>query len=198
MTTPTRQDLLWADLRRRPDDRRPPGAVVVGVAMMLQLTWVGIGHDLIPHPVLIVGLVLSAAVASVWLTLPAALSQAVLSFLITDGFVDGSYGALTWDAPRDLALLTAFVLACLLAAEAAYDVRWSKPFRSVPTAVETPWWHDDDLVALSLSLPEAPDDATASPAADSVDTPETAAADPPQVIPPHASELPSRTRTAFR
>lgn len=161
MTTPTRQDLIWADVRRRPDDRRPPASIIVGAVFMLQLTWVGIGHGLLPHAVLIGGVLVSAGVAALWLTLPAALALAVISFLVVNGFVEGSYGTLTWSGAGDLTLLTAFVLLCLLAAEAAYDLRWSKPGRARPSDQVhidvVPWWYDDDLVELSLTLPDEPD-----------------------------------------
>ena len=160
MSRPTRQDLVWADLRRRPDDRRPPAAVLVGAMMALQLLWVGVGHTVLPAAWLTGVVLVSSGLASLWLTLPAALGQAVLSFLIVDGFVEGSYGTLGWNGASDLALLTAFVLLCILAAEAAYDLLWSKPRHGRPTAGrDLPWWHDDDLVELSLTLPDVPHEA---------------------------------------
>ena len=155
MSSTTRQDLTWADLRRRPDDRRPPGALVVGATMMLQLTWVGLGRDAFSPTALTVGVVLSAAIASAWLTLPAAIGEGLFAFLVVDGFVQGSYGTLTWDGAADLALLAGTLLACLLVAEAAYDFRWSKPARvgdTAPADELVPWWYDDDLAELSLSV----------------------------------------------
>ena len=152
---------------------------------MLSLAWVGLGRDLLPHQVLIGGELLLAGVTSLWLTLPAALSLAVISFLVVDGFVEGSYGTLSWSGAGDLTLLTAFVLLCLLAAEAAYDLRWSKPGRARPSdqvrIQVVPWWHDDDLVELSLTLPDAPgpedrpgpdDDPVGDDAPATVDAPE--------------------------
>jgi hypothetical protein len=169
MSSTTRQDLTWADLRRRPGDRRPPAALVVGAAMMLQLTWVGLGRDELSAVALTVGVVVSAALASLWLTLPAAVGEGLFAFLVVDGFVQGSYGTLTWDGARDLALLAGTVLVCLLVAEAAYDLRWSKP-APVGDAASTdelvPWWCDDDLVELSLGvahISELPDVETAAP-----------------------------------
>ena len=173
--------------------------MVVGATLTLQLLWVGIGHGLLPHVVLVVGMVLSAATASVWLTLPAALAEAGLSFLVIDGFVDGSYGTLTWDGTGDLALITALVLACLLAAEAAYDLRWSRPDRRERPPVAAGWWHDDDLVELSLTLPDPPDDRPATAAAvDDAGTPiPTARAPQPTVsAPPTAAETPEIPTTA--
>ena len=159
MSRPTRQDLVWADLRRRPDDRRPPAAVLVGAMMALQLLWVGVGHTVLPAAWLTGVVLVSSGLASLWLTLPAALGQAVFSFLVVDGFVEGSYGTLGWNGAGDLALLTAFVLLCILAAEAAYDLLWSKPRHGRPTTGrDLPWWHDDDLVELSLTLPDVPDE----------------------------------------
>ena len=164
MSSTTRQDLTWADLRRRPGDRRPPAALVVGATMMLQLTWVGLGRDELSPVALTVGVVLIAAVASAWLTLPASLGAGLLAFLVVDGFVQGSYGTLTWDGAEDLALFVGIVLLCLLVAEAAYDFRWSKPAPvgdAAPADDLVPWWYDDDLAELSLSvtdvseLPEA-------------------------------------------
>ena len=169
MSSTTRQDLTWADLRRRPDDRRPPAAVVIGAAMMLQLTWVGLGRADLSAVVLTAGVVVSAAVASLWLTLPAAMGEALFAFLVVDGFVQGSYGTLTWGGAEDLALLAGIVLLCVLVAEAAYEVRWSRPPRQdghAPSDELVPWWYDDDLVELSLTmdLPDDEKDAAAPPA----------------------------------
>lgn len=169
MSSPTRQDLIWADVRRRPDDRRPPAAVVIGATMMLQLLWVGLGRTLLSPVALTVGIVVLATVASVWLTLPATVGQAVVSFLVVDGFVEGSYGTLDWHGTYDLMLLTALLLLSLLAAESAYELRWSKPDRSTRAGQRPPWWHDDDLVELSLSLPDPPADGDPAPSATDLD-----------------------------
>jgi hypothetical protein len=156
MSSPTRQDLIWADVRRRPDDRRPPAAVVVGATLMLELLWVGLARTLLSPVALTVGVVVLTTVASVWLTLPATLGQALVSFLVVDGFVEGSYGTLGWHGTYDLMLFTALLLLSMLAAESAYEVRWSKPDRAAPGR-RPPWWHDDDLVELSLGLPDLPE-----------------------------------------
>ena len=180
MSSTSRQDMTWADLRRRPGDRRPPAALVIGVLMMLQLTWVGLGRDELSPVALTVGVVISAAVVSLWLTLPAAVGEGLFAFLVVDGFVQGSYGTLTWDGAEDLALLAGIVLLCLLVAEAAYDFRWSRPARVSATAPSdelVPWWYDDDLAELSLGvadiseLPEA-EEAVPAPRATATESPE--------------------------
>lgn len=164
-----KRDRTWADVRRLPDDPRPPAAMVAGIVLTLSLSWVGIGHLLgLPSSWLTGGVLLTTAVASVWLTIPEALLVAGLGFLVVDGFVQGSYGTLEWTQAIDLALVAAFVLLGVLVVEAAYEAHWSRPpARSAPVpAPPEPWWLDDDLAEASLAMAddELPGHAPPAPA----------------------------------
>lgn len=70
-----------------------------------------------------VGVVSVAVVASWSLTVPASLVLGVVSFLVVDGFVQGTLGQLSWDGQRDLILVLIMLLLPGLSAELAYEVR---------------------------------------------------------------------------
>ena len=155
MNRTTPEIAIWADVRRQPDDRRPPAALLLGAAFLIQLLWVGLGHGVgVGNAVLIGGVAGLAFAISLWLTVPAALLAGGTAFLTIDGFVQGGYGTLTWTGAGDVLLIGALVAGCALLAEAAYEMWWSRPRRSRPTrdTVLTPWWYDDTLVELSLQL----------------------------------------------
>ena len=152
MNRTTPEIAIWADVRRQPDDRRPPAALLLGAAFLIQLLWVGLGHGVgVGNAVLIGGVAGLAFAISLWLTVPAALLAGGTAFLTIDGFVQGGYGTLTWTGAGDVLLIGALVAGCALLAEAAYEMWWSRPRRSRPTrdTVLTPWWYDDTLVELS-------------------------------------------------
>lgn len=116
-------DLVWTSLRRAPDDTRPPGALVLGIAFACLLGWAGVASVLdLPSSVAVVGAAVIAAAASWWLTIPAALGAVALAFLVIDGFVLGQLGDLSWDGTPDAALLVVLVLACVLSSEARREV----------------------------------------------------------------------------
>ncbi len=113
----------WGDLRRVAGDTRPPAPLVILLAFVAQLAWVGVASMLDPgEGTLFAGVVLVAAVGAWWLTVPASMWLAAISFLVADGFVQGSQGQLVWNGGVDLVLMLALVLACALSAESGYDV----------------------------------------------------------------------------
>lgn len=114
--TPSRAG--WTDLRRAPDDPRPPAALVVGLAFSAQLAWSAlaqaIGLSAVPGAV---GVLVVAVVSSWWLTVPASVLVAVTSFLVADGFLQGQLGQLQWDGGHDALLLLALLVGCAMSAE---------------------------------------------------------------------------------
>jgi hypothetical protein len=113
----------WADLRRADGDPRPPGPLVVVLAFVVLLGWVGIGSLFNAHQaVLIVGVLVIAALSSWWLTVPASLGLGTIAFLIMNGFVQNSRGELSWNGGPDLLLLLACLLLPALSAELGFEV----------------------------------------------------------------------------
>lgn len=108
----------WTDLRRAPDDPRPPAALVVGLAFSAQLGWAALAQAIGLSPVQgAVGVLVVAVVSSWWLTVPASALLAVASFLVADGFLQGQLGQLQWDGGHDALLLLALLAGCAMSAE---------------------------------------------------------------------------------
>jgi hypothetical protein len=112
----------WADLRRAHDDPRPPEPLVVILAFVALLGWVGLGSLFDARPVVLIGGVLVvAAVSSWWLTVPASLGLGTIAFLTMDGFVQNSQGELSWNGGADIVLVMACLLLPALSAELGYE-----------------------------------------------------------------------------
>lgn len=123
MTQIQHPDPLWSSLRREVDDPRPPAALVLSIAFAAQLGWVAlVDAASLSTGAAVVGIVIIAALASWWLTAPAALLSATLAFLVADGFVLGTKGDLSWNGLPDAALLVVIVLACLVSTGARREV----------------------------------------------------------------------------
>ena len=114
---------LWSDLRREPDDPRPPGPLVIGLAFAAQLGLVGVAQvaDL-PPAAAGVAVVVVAVIASWWLTLPSAMWLALVSMLVVNGFVEGTLGQLSWHGVTDVYLVLGLFLGCALATELRRDI----------------------------------------------------------------------------
>jgi hypothetical protein len=113
----------WADLRRADGDPRPPGPLVVILAFVALLGWVGLGSLFdARQAVLIVGVLVVATVSSWWLTVPASLGLGTIAFLMVNGFVQNSQGELSWNGGPDLLLVTACLLLPALSAELGFEV----------------------------------------------------------------------------
>jgi hypothetical protein len=63
-----------------------------------------------------IGTVVVAAVAAWWLTLPASLVAAVVSFLVADGFIQDQMGQLSWNGSADAQFLLALVVLSAISA----------------------------------------------------------------------------------
>lgn len=125
-------DPVWSSLRRSVDDPRPPAPLVLGIAFAALLGWAGlVGTLSVPVGAGVVGIVLIAGLASWWLTTPAALGMAALAWLVTDGFVIGRMGDLSWNGTADAALLVVMVVACLLPPEARREIDAQRGDRAV-------------------------------------------------------------------
>jgi hypothetical protein len=112
----------WSELRREAGDPRPPGPLVIGIAFVAQLGWAEASATWAMSPLsTAIGTVVIAAVAAWWLTVPASLILAVVSFLAVDGFAQNQLGQLGWDGNHDamllLALLTFGAIAASIHAE---------------------------------------------------------------------------------
>jgi hypothetical protein len=114
--SPTRMG--WADLRRVPDDPRPPAALVVGLAFVAELTWAAAAQTMArPEEAGVVGVVAIAVVAAWGTTVPSSLLLTVVALLTADGFVQNQLGQLRWDGNDDGLLLLALLVGCALSAE---------------------------------------------------------------------------------
>jgi len=113
----------WADLRRADGDPRPPGPLVVILAFVVLLGWLGLGSLFgVRQSVLIVGVLVVATVSSWWLTVPASLGLGAIAFLMINGFVQNSRGELSWNGGPDLLLLLACMFLPALSAELGFEV----------------------------------------------------------------------------
>jgi hypothetical protein len=113
----------WADLRRADGDPRPPAPLVVIMAFVALLGWVGLGSLFdARQAVLIGGVLLVATVSSWWLTVPASLGLGTIAFLMVNGFVQNSQGELSWNGGPDLLLFIACLLLPALSAELGFEV----------------------------------------------------------------------------
>jgi hypothetical protein len=113
----------WADLRRADGDPRPPGPLVVILAFVVLLGWLGLGSLFdVRQSVLIVGVLVVATVSSWWLTVPASLGLGTIAFLMVNGFVQNSRGELSWTGGPDLLLLMACMVLPALSAELGFEV----------------------------------------------------------------------------
>jgi hypothetical protein len=103
---------------RAPQDPRPPAALVVGLAFTAELGWMAATLTVdAPAWAETVGIVAIALVASWWLTVPAAVWLALISFLTVDGFAQNQLGQLSWDGNQDAALVLVLLVACTVTAE---------------------------------------------------------------------------------
>ena len=113
----------WTDLRRLPNDPRPPAPLVLGVAFVALLGWVGFANVAGMSPTAsVIGAGVIATVAGWWLTIPAAACMALVAFLVVDGFVQGRFGQLSWDGLPDAIVLVGLLVVCALSAELRHDL----------------------------------------------------------------------------
>ena len=110
--------VAWTDLRRAPQDPRPPAALVVALAFLAELSWVVLAQALdLPSAAGIVGVVVIAVVSAWWTIVPASVSLALVGLLVADGFVQNQMGQLSWDGNHDGLLILALLIGCALTAE---------------------------------------------------------------------------------
>lgn len=114
--SPTR--VGWGDLRRDPEDPRPPAPLVVGLAFLTELAWVVLAQALgLSGSAALIGILAIAVAASWWATVPSSVWVAVVSLLVADGFVQNQMGQLGWDGNHDALLLLALLVGCALSAD---------------------------------------------------------------------------------
>jgi hypothetical protein len=110
--------LGWADLRRTPDDPRPPAALALGLALVAQLVWAAVAQSLgLPDTVALVVVVGIAVVAAWWTTVPSSVLLALVSLLVADGFVQDQLGQLHWNGDGDGLLLLALLVGCAVSSD---------------------------------------------------------------------------------
>ena len=108
----------WSELRRSPDDPRPPAPLVVAIAFAAEIGWVALAQTTgLTGVGVAFGVVAIALVVSWWLTVTASLTVAVMSFLVVDGFAEHQTGQLGWSGNRDGILLLVLLAGCALVAE---------------------------------------------------------------------------------
>jgi hypothetical protein len=138
--SPTR--LGWTDLRRVPDDPRPPAALVVGLALVAQLAWAALAQALdLPGTVALVAVVGIGVVAAWWTTVPTSILLALTSLLVADGFVQNQLGQLGWNGNQDGLLLLALLVGCAVSAEVRSELieeSRRRRSRSAPAAPGSP------------------------------------------------------------
>jgi hypothetical protein len=118
MSQMTSPHLNWSELRRTPDDPRPPAALVIGIAFGMLLGWAALVMTFeLPVVPGALGAGVIAVAAAWWLTVPASMVAAAVSFLVVDGFVQGRMGELGWDGTTDAVILVALLASCAIAAE---------------------------------------------------------------------------------
>jgi hypothetical protein len=117
MTRTAPHRIGWSELRREDGDPRPPGVLVIGITFAAQLAWAAavVTFD-VSSLVGSIGTVLIATIAAWWLTVPASLAAAAVSFLVANGFVQDQMGQLAWDGSHDSLLLLSLVVLSVVAA----------------------------------------------------------------------------------
>jgi hypothetical protein len=107
----------WSELRREAGDPRPPGVLVIGITFAAQLAWAATVVTFGVSSLLgSIGAVAIATIAAWWLTIPASVAAAALSFLVADGFVQDQMGQLSWDGSHDTLLLLSLLVLSVIAA----------------------------------------------------------------------------------
>lgn len=113
----------WRDLRRLPEDPRPPAPLVVGVALITGLAWAVLAQSLgLPGPAAYLGILAIATTLSWWTTVPSAVWVAIVSLLVADGFVQNQMGQLGWDGNHDALLLLALLACCVVSADVHSEI----------------------------------------------------------------------------
>jgi hypothetical protein len=117
MAETTPRGIGWSEFRREPGDPRPPAVLVVAIAFAAQLAWAAavVTFDLSSLAGSI-GTLAIAAIAAWWLTLPASLVAAAMSFLVADGFIQDQMGQLSWNGSADAQFLLALVVLSAISA----------------------------------------------------------------------------------
>lgn len=117
MTNPLPDLLYLSHPAEDPDDPRLPTPFAVGVGLLAALVIAGLSSLVgLGEAITYVATLAAVALVCWWCTVPAAVTVAVVAFLVLDGFVLGGLGDLSWDGLADTARLAVLVLAALAVA----------------------------------------------------------------------------------